>query len=130
MTTEAGKKILITGLDDSMLGNAYMPDPAPMNDSDYNLLLTHEPDIFDDIQVEGYHLALGGHSHGGQVNIPWIPAINEKAISRTSLATKYVRGMYELSPTAKAYVNPGIGTTHISARFGVVPEISVFVIYL
>lgn len=130
ITTAAGKKILFTGLDDSMLGNAYMPDSVKSYESDYSVLLTHESDTADNFETYAYNLALSGHSHGGQVNIPLIPAINQKAISSTSLTTKYTGGMYELSSKAKIYVNTGIGTTHISARFGVVPEISVFVIYL
>lgn len=73
---------------------------------------------------------LSGHSHGGQVNIPFIPAINQKAVSSTFLAANYAGGMYKLNSKTKMYVNTGIGTTHISARFGVVPEISVFHIYL
>lgn len=38
--------------------------------------------------------------------------------------------MYELNSKTKIYVNTGIGTTHVSGRLGVVPEISIFHIYL
>ena len=62
--------------------------------------------------------------------IPFIPAINQKAISSTNLAKNYVSGMYELNSKTKIYVNTGIGTTHVSGRLGVVPEISIFHIYL
>lgn len=130
ITTDAEKKILFTGLDDSMLGNMYMPDSTKIYDSDYEVLLSHESDTVDNFQEYDYNLALSGHSHGGQVNVPFIPAINQKAISCTSLTEKYLEGMYELNSRTKLYVNTGIGTTHISARFGVVPEISVFVINL
>lgn len=130
ITTDTGKKILFTGLDDSMLGNVFMPDATKIYESDYDILLTHEPDIADSFLEYAYGLVLSGHSHGGQVNVPFLPAINQKAVSATSFATNYVGGMYELSSDTKMYVNTGIGTTHISARFGVVPEISVFTIYL
>lgn len=130
VTTDTDKKILFTGLDDSMLGNVYMPDSTKIYDSDYDILLTHEPDTVDSFQEYPYNLVLSGHSHGGQINIPMIPAINEWAVSTTNLSAKYSGGMYDLDSNAKMYVNTGIGTTHISARFGVVPEISVFTIYL
>lgn len=130
VTTDSDKKILFTGLDDSMLGNVYMPDSTKIYDSNYNILLIHEPDTADSFQEYPYDLVLSGHSHGGQVNIPFIPAINQKAISSTNLAKNYVSGMYELNSKTKIYVNTGIGTTHVSGRLGVVPEISIFHIYL
>lgn len=132
VTAENGKKLLFTGLDDSLLGNAYMPDSTKIYESDYDILLSHEPDTVEDYLDYGYDLTLSGHSHGGQVKIPFLPFINKKAISATSLSTKYGGGMYSLDSNnnKKIYVNTGIGTTHISARFGVVPEISVFYIYL
>lgn len=132
ITVENEKKILFTGLDDSMLGNPHMPDSTKIYDSDYDILLTHEPDIVEDYSDYGYDIALSGHSHGGQINIPFLPQINETALSVTNLATNYSGGLYNLKSNgnSKLYVNTGIGTTHISARFGVVPEVAVFHIYL
>ena len=132
VTLENNKNILFTGLDDSMLGNVYMPDDTKIYHSDFDILLGHEPDIVENYGEYYYDLALSGHSHGGQVNIPLLPFINDMAISATSLSTKYEGGMYELNEkeNTKLYVNTGIGTTHISARFGVVPEITVFNLYL
>lgn len=129
VTTQTNQSILLTGLDDSMLGNPDMPDSYIHNDSSYRVLLTHEPDTIDKLDVSQYDLILSGHSHGGQINIPLIPMINQKAVSSTELAIKYTGGMYELESNKKIYVNTGIGTTHISARFGVVPEITVFQLY-
>ena len=130
VTTETNKKILFTGLDDSMLGNVFMPDSTKIYDSDYEILLTHEPDTADTFLEYDYDLVLSGHSHGGQIRIPFFPEINRKAVLSTSLASKYTGGMYQLGSNTNMYVNTGIGTTHISVRFGVVPEISVFTIYL
>lgn len=130
ITTDTDKKILFTGLDDSMLGNVSMPDSTKIYESDYDILLTHEPDTAELFLEYPYDLMLSGHSHGGQFNIPIIPQINRRAVATTDLARKYSSGMYKLDSDTKVYVNTGIGTTHISARFGVVPEISVFTIYL
>lgn len=65
VTTDSDKKILFTGLDDSMLGNVYMPDSTKIYDSNYNILLIHEPDTADSFQEYPYDLVLSGHSHGG-----------------------------------------------------------------
>ena len=49
-----------------------------------------------------------------RVNIPFIPAINQKAISSTNLAKNYVSGMYELNndaiagPTPPAVILPDV----------------------
>lgn len=132
ITLENNKNILFTGVDDSLLGNPYMPDETKLYDSDYNILLTHEPDSIDNYFDSDYDIALSGHSHGGQINIPFLPFVNEMAITATSLSSEYSGGMYTLSSNSikKLYVNTGIGTTHIPARFGVVPEIALFYIYI
>lgn len=130
VTTDTDKKILFTGLDDSMLGKVSMPDSTKIYESDYDILLTHEPDTADLFLEYPYDLVLSGHSHGGQFDIPIIPEINKRAVAMTDLASKYSGGIYKLDSDTKMYVNTGIGTTHVSARFGVVPEISVFTIYL
>jgi len=127
------KRILFTGLDDSMLGTPEIPQKfGAMAQSDYKILLTHEPDTVEQYRAEDYDVALAGHSHGGQFNIPFLPFVNERARAVTDLATKYSAGMYDLSNEGikKLFVNTGIGTTHISARFGVVPQITLFNIYL
>ena len=109
-----------------------MSDSAKIYDSDYDILLTHEPDIVEDYSDYGYDIALSGHSHGGQINIPFLPQINKRALSVTSLAADYNGGLYNLrsDENSKLYVSTGIGTTHIPARFGVVPEVAVFHVYL
>lgn len=132
ITLDNHKKVLFTGLDDSLLGSPYMPDSIKNHDADYTFLLTHEPDTIEDYYYHDYDMILSGHSHGGQVNIPFLPGINQRAVSSTSLSTKYSGGMYVLdsAKNKKLYVNTGIGTTHISARFGVIPEVAVFYAYL
>lgn len=100
--------------------------------ADFKILLTHEPDSVLTFPDSGHPLILSGHSHGGQVRIPFLPFINERAVAATSLSSKYSGGMYRVGEEGKQklYVNTGLGTTHISARFGVVPEITVFEIYI
>lgn len=120
ITLENGKKMFIGGLDDSLLGNPSVSQTLSYRGNyDYSLLLTHEPDVADKFVGTNTQLVLAGHSHGGQVRLPFYQVTNV-------LAKKYVRGLYELSDHTKLYVNTGLGTTAIHARFGVPPEISVF----
>lgn len=125
---ENGKQISVSGLDDSLLGNPYL---ETMNDYDYDILLSHEPDTVNDYVSFPYEIALSGHSHGGQIDIPFLPFIHERVMETSSLSSMYSGGMYTIDGVlTKLYVNTGIGTTHISARFNVVPEITVFHLYI
>lgn len=130
VTTEAGSRVLFTGLDDSMMGNARVPHPEVVPEADFSVMMVHEPDAADNFLAYRYDLVLSGHSHGGQIDIPFLPEINREAVSFTILAEKYPRGNYQLDDDTLLHVNTGIGTTHISARLGVVPELSVFDITL
>ena len=67
-----------------------------------------------------------------RINVPFLPFINEMALKATALSSKYSGGMYSFDDGAieQLYVNTGIGTTHISARFGVVPEVTLFHVYV
>lgn len=115
--------INIIGLDDSIFGNF---DETLLNDlSDenfYNVALSHEPDVVDLLLEYNVDLILSGHSHGGQVNIPYL-----SSAMLPELAKKYTRGMYEFENKrdTRLYVNIGIGTSQIPFRFLAIPEISV-----
>lgn len=122
ITTSKGQELFIGGLDDALLG---FPDISATlrhieNDPDYRIILLHEPDIADRFETDSANLLLAGHSHGGQVKLPFIESPS------TALAEKYTSGFYDLSTNMKLYVNTGIGTSHIPVRFMVPPEIAVF----
>lgn len=131
ITLEKGGQIFFTALDDSLLGAPSMPDDRGSSGAVLKMLLTHEPDAAENYLENGYDMILSGHSHGGQINIPFLPFLNEIAVASSALSSKYSGGMYTPGADTKTrlYVNTGIGTTHISARFGVVPEIAVFHLY-
>lgn len=112
-----GKIIEIAGLDDWLLGGPDMKKIFDnIGDANYRILLSHEGDNI--YNMEEFDLVLSGHSHGGQVNLPFI----EKILP--PLGRKYSKGLYDLGDT-KIFLNSGIGTTMIKIRFRVVPEISI-----
>lgn len=120
---ENGKNLWIGGVDDYLLGKPDIDKTlSGLYDADYKIILMHEPDKADSFKTSIVDLILAGHSHGGQVRIPFFTGIT------TSLAKKYIRGFYTINPETnlKLFVNTGIGTTRIPARFLVPPEISVF----
>ena len=90
----------------------------------YNVLLSHNPDVFPIAAAQGYDLTVAGHTHGGQVNIE----ILSRDINPARFFTPYVYGLYRAEHAgrrAAAYVSRGIGTIGIPARVGAPPEITV-----
>ena len=123
ITAAEGKQVLLCGLDDGLFG---APDdaqfPQQMDTFAYRILLLHEPDLAQRWVQSDFQLILAGHSHGGQVRLPFWAGL------RTVLAEQYTRHFYTLNEETgqQLYVNTGLGTSHLPVRFGVVPEIAVF----
>ncbi|WP_353990443.1 metallophosphoesterase [Pediococcus argentinicus] len=115
-----GRSVFIGGMDDSILGHPSIPEALQyrVGQPNYSIMLTHEPDVADQLVNTGTQLVLAGHSHGGQIKLPFYQETNV-------LSRKYIKGLYTLNGGMKLYVNTGIGTTRVHARFGVRPEISV-----
>ena len=86
------------------------------------LLLIHYPLMADRLGDRHFDLILAGHSHGGQVRLPfWGSIIVPKGVGR------YDFGYYE-TPGGPLYVNVGIGTYRLPFRFNCRPEITVITI--
>jgi predicted MPP superfamily phosphohydrolase len=86
----------------------------------FNVLLSHNPDVFPVAAQQGYNLLLAGHTHGGQVTVE----ILDQSINPARFLTPFVYGLYRSGPAAE-YVTRGIGTIGIPARIGAPPEVSV-----
>jgi predicted MPP superfamily phosphohydrolase len=69
-----------------------------------------------------FDLILAGHSHGGQIRLPFIGAlIVPKGV------TPYEHGFYE-TPGGPLYVNAGIGTYRLPLRWNCPPELTLVTI--
>ena len=77
-------EISIFGLDDILLGKPKNKgDTTARSENIYNIVLVHEPDIAPQIANYPVNLQLSGHSHGGQVQIPFLGAIITPALAKT-----------------------------------------------
>jgi predicted MPP superfamily phosphohydrolase len=84
------------------------------------IMLTHYPATVDKLKNADFDLVLAGHSHGGQVRLPFVgPLILPGGVG------DYDRGFYD-TPAGPLYVNTGIGTYGPPVRFLCRPEITVF----
>lgn len=116
-----GKKLFFAGAEQGY-SKAPQEFANPNNkNADYNIFLCHQPFLYEKYKECDYNLILSGHTHGGQINIPFI----SKILSQEK-GSNFFAGLYDLGPNKKLYTNVGIGTTRISARFMAAPEISVF----
>lgn len=114
----------LAGLDDVMLGKPDIEKALNRIPEDlFTLLMVHEPDVADDYQRYPIDLQLSGHSHGGQVQLPFYGYM-----VTPPYAEKYVEGHYRLEQGLDLYVSRGIGTTRLPYRFLCQPEISLFLL--
>ena len=109
----------LTGVDYQRRGLPYLVDSEDLlMPGAYNLLLSHNPDVFPVAARKGFDLTVAGHTHGGQVQFEIIhPSLN---IVR--FATPYVYGVYEHGDK-RMYVSRGVGTIGVPARVGAPPEV-------
>lgn len=84
------------------------------------ILLAHEPDFADTSAATGrFDLQLSGHSHGGQIHVPFMKRV------LPPLAHKYPLGQYQVGSMIQ-YTNRGLGSSGIPIRFNCRPEITIF----
>ncbi|CZR99035.1 putative metallophosphoesterase [Clostridioides difficile] len=115
------KYINILGVDEILNGNPdikYLENKTDKNN--FNLLLAHEPDLVDMFSKDSMNLVLSGHSHGGQIRIPFKGALVTPPYGR-----KYTKGFYEVNGN-HLYVSSGLGSTKLPFRFFNIPEIVEF----
>ena len=85
------------------------------------MLLCHEPDFADKSAATGrFDLQISGHTHGGQIVIPFIGPIHTPRHGH-----KYPLGMYQVGNMIQ-YTNRGAGMARLPVRFNCRPEITVF----
>jgi predicted MPP superfamily phosphohydrolase len=117
------QRLYIVGLDDMMYGEPNMDKAIDgLTKQDCVLLLAHEPDIADESSKYPVSAQFSGHSHGGQIQIPFYGPILKQ-----ELAHNYPDGSYYVGERKMPlYVNRGIGTTGLAFRLFCRPEITLF----
>jgi predicted MPP superfamily phosphohydrolase len=85
----------------------------------FNVLLSHNPDVFPVAARQGYQLTIAGHTHGGQIRVE----ILHQDLNFARFFTPYVDGLYRRDKAA-IFVSRGIGTIALPARLGAPPEVN------
>jgi predicted MPP superfamily phosphohydrolase len=82
------------------------------------LAFTHNPDVFPQVPHR-VALTIAGHTHGGQVALPFVG----RPIVPSAYGERYAIG-HVVERDRHLFVSPGIGTSVVPVRFRVPPEIS------
>ncbi|WP_462409093.1 metallophosphoesterase [Neobacillus sp. Marseille-QA0830] len=119
-----GSSICLLGIDDAMLGHPDFSQTLKNTPNrQFKLLLSHAPDLADTAAHYRIHWQISGHSHGGQVKLPFTGALVTPPFGQT-----YPEGLYLIGTGHRLhlYVNRGIGTTRLPFRFMAMPELTVY----
>lgn len=88
----------------------------------FNILLAHRPELIDEYRKYDFDLVLAGHTHGGQVRIPFIS--NGLFAPNQGWFPKYVGGRYDFDNTTMI-IGRGLASTEIIPRIFDPPEVVV-----
>jgi hypothetical protein len=90
-----------------------LPDDGP------TVLLVHRPEAFRQASRLGFPLVLAGHTHGGQISLPFPGG----QLNPARILTPLVRGLYRRDDSI-LYVNRGVGMAGPRIRFNCSREIA------
>lgn len=116
------ERILIAGIDDVILGKPDLGKALRNTNPDlFTILLAHEPDFAETTTKFPVDVQLSGHSHGGQVRMPFIGSLYTPAY-----AQRYIQGKHIIGDHLTLFVDKGLGTTRLPYRFLCEPEIHLY----
>ena len=123
---DGNEEILLVGLDSSLSGKQDIKkayeyfSTEGYNSNIYTISLVHEPDSVNEMMQYKNDLVLAGHSHNGNIRIPFIGAL-----SKVEGAKKYDQEYYKINNT-KLYISSGMGTNGPGFRLFCRPSINFF----
>ena len=107
---DGNEEILLVGLDSSLSGKQDIKkayeyfSTEGYNSNIYTISLVHEPDSVSEMMQYKNDLILAGHSHNGNIRIPFIGAL-----SKVEGAKKYDQAYYKIKDT-HLFISSGMGT--------------------
>lgn len=113
-----GKDVWIAGIEDLVTGFPRLSKALKFC-GEPTILLSHQPDIFPYVPKK-VNLTVAGHTHGGQVVLPFVGAL----VVPSRYGTKYACGFFE-EDGRKMIVTKGIGTSILPIRINCMPEVVV-----
>ena len=123
--TVGHSRVAVAGTDDPHLKRARYAEIAGPADPDalvrIGVIHSPEPYLLGSFAADGYDLVLAGHTHGGQVRIPFGPAI----VTNCGIDVRRARWLHKWDSTMYFHVCAGLGTNpYLPVRFACRPEAS------
>lgn len=117
------EQIAIAGVDDIRVSEADLEAAMRGIPSDLpTILLSHNPDVILDTLSAQAELIVAGHTHGGQVRLPFIGPV---VALPTRLGKKYDHGIFTVDADSMLAITRGIGESGARARLLAWPEVMV-----
>lgn len=123
---KGAKKIALLGADDIFTGHTNLTaslktaQAAGIMPFDATIALSHNADAVWEAQKLRVDLVLAGHTHGGQIRLPFLGPVPDLP---HELGKKYDRGLFAFGRT-QLFITSGIGEMGPRARLLVPPEIA------
>ena len=113
-------RLRLGGVDDLWHGK---PDPRPAVGGTHAdaacIVVSHNPDFAEKLHDSRVGLVLSGHTHGGQVCVPYYGA----PIIPSRYGQKYLHGLVQ-APATQVYISRGLGTVTAPMRYNSRPELT------
>lgn len=128
---QSGKKLNIFGIDSKW---AKKSDPSKYSSQDFNIVLTHNPTCFTDLNLPDVSLVLSGHNHGGGqvrlndrigLHLIFVKFPVWKFSHFRRGFEHYVSGVYRNKFGLQMYSSKGVGVSGLGVRINCRPEIMV-----
>jgi uncharacterized protein len=112
------ERIRIAGVDDPFLNRHTTSHIRRQRDDRLAIGLVHAPDMVSEWVLAGFDVVLAGHTHGGQIRLPFVGAL----VTNCSLPSALAGGAHKVG-AGWLHVTPGLGTSKFApVRFLCRPE--------
>ena len=122
----SGEKLALLGVEDpdfetedAALVMAEKLGKMEIDSSAYTVLLSHRPEFFEIYKAHNIDLVLSGHTHGGQVRLPFLGALIAPG---QGLFPAYDAGLYS-ADTTNMIISRGLGNSLLPFRINCRPEV-------
>lgn len=113
-----GLGVEVLGLDDPHIGRQDLRVAPRRHPERFGFAVSHSPDPAPELAALGYDLMVFGHTHGGQVRMPFVGAL----VTNSHVPRRMASGLVRLGD-AYAHISPGLGTSKYAPfRFLCRPE--------
>jgi len=118
-----GVRLYVVGIDDPFMGYEDVEKAfSGVSNDAVAVVLVHSPQVYEETVRRQAALVLSGHTHGGQIRLPFLGAL----VTRCPLPRSMARGLTRVGDTT-LFVSPGLGTSpNLPLRLFCPPEVTLF----